>query len=105
MTYPSKIWTTSRQMGQEATHQKDQARLRQVAFDAWESAMYLQEQLQRVEERLEICERWTPGSPEFEKASKYMRIRTYQRAVDKLEGLVVQRLFELTKANTSETGN
>ncbi|KAF8580833.1 hypothetical protein K439DRAFT_1355894, partial [Ramaria rubella] len=30
--------------------------------------------------------------------------RSYQRAVDKLEGLVVQRLFELTKANVSQTG-
>ncbi|KAF8579190.1 hypothetical protein K439DRAFT_1360212, partial [Ramaria rubella] len=28
----------------------------------------------------------------------------YQCAVDKLEGLVVQRLFELTKANVSHTG-
>ncbi|KAF8530648.1 hypothetical protein JB92DRAFT_2694935, partial [Gautieria morchelliformis] len=27
----------------------------------------------------------------------------YQLAVDKLEGLVVQRLFELTKANVSQT--
>jgi hypothetical protein len=34
----------------------------------------------------------------------YIHVRTYQRAVDKLEGLVVQRLFELTKANVSQTG-
>lgn len=33
-----------------------------------------------------------------------MNVRTYQKAVDKLEGLVVQRLFELTKANVSQTG-
>ena len=45
-----------------------------------------------------------PESPEFQHASDYLRIRTYQRAVDKLEGLVVQRLFELTKANVSQTG-
>ncbi|KIJ27533.1 hypothetical protein M422DRAFT_190879, partial [Sphaerobolus stellatus SS14] len=35
---------------------------------------------------------------------KYIKIHGYQLAVDKLEGLVVQRLFELTKANASETG-
>ncbi|KAF8580997.1 hypothetical protein K439DRAFT_1250444, partial [Ramaria rubella] len=34
-----------------------------------------------------------------------IRIHDYQCAVDKLEGLVIQRLFELTKANVSHTAH
>jgi hypothetical protein len=85
-------------------HSKHQDRLRQVTHDAWEGVLYLQKELQLLEDRLDVGERWTPDSPEDKKASAYMQIRSYQWAVDKLEGLVVQRLFELTKANISGTG-
>ena len=33
-----------------------------------------------------------------------MEVRDYQKALDKLEGLVVQRLFELTKMGLAGTG-
>ena len=72
--------------------------------DAWEGVLFLQNQLQILEEKLDVSERWTRDSAEFKKAEEYLRVRIYQRAVDKLESLVVQRLFELTKANVSQTG-
>lgn len=36
--------------------------------------------------------------------AKHLAMREYQLALDKLEGLVVGRLFELTKLNQSGTG-
>ncbi|KAF8576041.1 hypothetical protein K439DRAFT_1368306, partial [Ramaria rubella] len=36
---------------------------------------------------------WTIDSQEYQHATEYLRTRTYQRAVDKLEGLVVQQLL------------
>ena len=70
----------------------------------WESYEFLHQEVMRLEDELEISERWTPDSPQWKEAVKYNNIRDYQRAVDKLEGLVVQRLFELTKANLLGTG-
>ncbi|THU84381.1 hypothetical protein K435DRAFT_589530, partial [Dendrothele bispora CBS 962.96] len=55
-----------------------------------------------LEQRLGITERWTPGTEQWEKTKKMVSSATYQRAVDK--GLVVARLFELTKMNMSGTG-
>ena len=83
---------------------KDAAHLRQISRDTWEGVEFLQKELQSVEGQLDVGMRWTPDSAEYQNAVKYLSIRTYQRAVDKLEGLVVQRLFELTKANVSQTG-
>lgn len=75
-----------------------------VAREAWDTAIYLQTDLNDLEVHLGISECWTSQSPDYQKAIKYMNQRQFQLAVDKLEGLVVQRLFELTKANASETG-
>ena len=87
-----------------AKHTKDQARLRQVARDAWEGVLFLQGKLERMEGHLDVGIQWTRESAEYLHASEYLQRRTYQCAVDKLEGLVVQRLFELTKANVSQLG-
>lgn len=54
--------------------------------------------------KLGIERRWTPGSAEWEAKATKMQVRTYQLAVDKLESLVVARMFELTKVNMSGTG-
>ncbi|KAJ7690454.1 hypothetical protein B0H14DRAFT_3100953 [Mycena olivaceomarginata] len=55
-------------------------------------------QVQELESILAIAERWTPASP------KWMETRKYQLALDALELLIVERIFELTKMNQSETG-
>jgi hypothetical protein len=57
-----------------------------------------------LERKLGVTERWTPARPEFQTAVAYVRNRRFIRAVEVLKGLVVQRLFELSKANLSGTG-
>lgn len=56
------------------------------------------------EHRHDIQQRWTPECPEYVMALKYFHERRFVRAVEELEGLVVQRLFELSKANLAGTG-
>jgi hypothetical protein len=48
-----------------------------------------------MEVKLGIENRWTFASPEYQETLKYMLERKYHRALDKLQKLVVQRLFEL----------
>lgn len=58
----------------------------------------------RLEEELDIETRWTTDSPQYQEALVLMSERQYRRALDTLELLVVQRLFELTKLGLSGTG-
>ncbi|KAJ3745615.1 hypothetical protein DFH05DRAFT_1610652 [Lentinula detonsa] len=64
----------------------------------------LKKEVQMLEVQLGVKDRWTSGSEDWEKAKKMVAMAKYQRALDKLEGLVVARLFELTKLNMSCTG-
>ncbi|KAK1235915.1 hypothetical protein PQX77_000848 [Marasmius sp. AFHP31] len=48
--------------------------------------------------------RWDPSDDEYQETLTAMRGRSYGRALDKLERLVVQRLLELTKLNMSGVG-
>ena len=48
--------------------------------------------------------RWDPTSAEWAAAAEKVRMCRYQQALDILEGLVVARIFELSKMNMSETG-
>ncbi|KAG6886805.1 hypothetical protein C0995_004482 [Termitomyces sp. Mi166 len=59
-----------------------------------------------LEERLGIPsgQRWTFLSPEFLEVSRYIARRRYEKALDKLQKLVIQWLFELQKLNLSSTG-
>ncbi|KAG1856478.1 hypothetical protein F4604DRAFT_1590377 [Suillus subluteus] len=56
------------------------------------------------ERRNGINERWTIAHPEYTQALKYSHERRFIRTVEELEGLVVQRLFEFSKANLVGTG-
>jgi hypothetical protein len=49
-------------------------------------------------------QRWDPDYPEWSGAAKLVAMRRYQRCLDALEGLIVARMFELTKMNMSQTG-
>jgi hypothetical protein len=60
--------------------------------------------VQALEVWMDITEHWMPASPECHKAAKLLHMRKYQRALDVLEGLVVARVFELSKMNSSQTG-
>lgn len=60
--------------------------------------------VQLLENKLNISQRWERGSLEWLAAGEKVSMRTYQRCIDVLEGLVVARMFELTKMNRSQTG-
>ena len=60
--------------------------------------------LEAIEEKLGVAQRWTVESDEYKKAQVLYNRRRYQCCVDELEGLVVARLFELTKVNMAQTG-
>lgn len=51
-----------------------------------------------------IAVRWTADCDEYKAALVTMTERRYRRALDNLERLVVQRLFELTKLSASGLG-
>lgn len=53
--------------------------------------------VQDLERRLDVTEMW-------EAAAIMVGKRRYQRALDQLQGLVISRMFELTKMNMSGTG-
>ena len=57
-----------------------------------------------IERQLKIEKRWSSEDPRYLEALKYINNRTFIGAVERLEGLVVQRLFELSKANLAATG-
>jgi hypothetical protein len=57
-----------------------------------------------MERQLEIPVRWTPDCEEWKSTQQLLDLRSYNRALDHLEGLIVSRLFELTKMNMSGTG-
>ncbi len=54
--------------------------------------------------KLDNHSRWTPNHPSYQAAAMYIKNREFIRAVNELERLVVQRLFELSKANLAGTG-
>jgi hypothetical protein len=62
------------------------------------------ERVQELEEALEIEERWTTTSPKWTATVNEIKQRKYQLALDALELLIVERIFELTKMNQSQTG-
>jgi hypothetical protein len=60
--------------------------------------------VQDYERRLEITERWTPGTREWVVAQEMASLRRYRKCLDELEALIVSRMFELTKINMARTG-
>ncbi len=53
---------------------------------------------------MNINVRWEPHFKEYKEMLSYAREREYHRALDNLQKLVVQRLFELQKLNLAGTG-
>ena len=60
--------------------------------------------VQNLELKLGIFNRWVPADDEWKQAVEMVGKRRYQKCLDSLEGLVVARMFELTKMNMSQTG-
>ncbi|KAJ6569306.1 hypothetical protein B0H19DRAFT_939602, partial [Mycena capillaripes] len=60
--------------------------------------------VQDLELRLGISARWVEGDDGWVAAAALVRRRRYQCALDNLEGLIIARIFELSKCHMSETG-
>ncbi|KAG1888001.1 uncharacterized protein F5891DRAFT_1218431 [Suillus fuscotomentosus] len=60
--------------------------------------------VQALECKLEVEKRWTPEDPQWQKVGRLVANQKYQHALDRLEGLIVARIFELTKMNRAGTG-
>lgn len=60
--------------------------------------------VQLMEMKMGIVARWAPDSLEWKAAAEKVSMRQYQRCLDSLEGLIVARMFELSKMNMSQTG-
>ena len=71
--------------------------LQKVIVDTFAQVEHLHSTLVAFERLHNITKQWVPLLPEWKKSIAYMEVHDYQKALDKLEGLVVQRLFELTK--------
>ena len=57
-----------------------------------------------VEMNIAESDRWQVNDPRYLEVTRYSDTREYQRSLDHLQKLVVQRLFELQKLNIAGTG-
>ena len=64
-----------------------------------DSVLTLQSTARALEAKLEVKERWTPESDDWKRVDKSWQEREFDKAVDRLEGLVIARIFELEKMN------
>jgi hypothetical protein len=69
-----------------------------------ERVLLVEEEVCDHKQEHDIAERWGPGSSKYEEALVLLSERNYKLALDKLESLVVKRLFELTKLGMSGVG-
>jgi hypothetical protein len=57
-----------------------------------------------MEVKMGIVSRWQPADTRYIETVKYMAERKYHQALDRLQKLVIQHLFELNKLNLAGTG-
>jgi hypothetical protein len=57
-----------------------------------------------LEDELNLDERWTAEHAEYQTITSEIELQSYRKALDNLERVVVQRLFELTKLGMSGIG-
>ena len=74
---------------------------RRLALELRENCL---RQIVDLEVGMGIEKRWDLLSPEYLETLSYLTTRKYQRALEELQWLVVQRLFELHRMNISATG-
>ncbi|KZS94709.1 hypothetical protein SISNIDRAFT_409261 [Sistotremastrum niveocremeum HHB9708] len=76
--------------------------------NAWvkgqDAFLTLQGAAEELEEKLEISERWKPGSKEWKEGAALHREEEFLEALDRLESLVVSRIFELARQGQAGTG-
>ena len=62
-------------------------------------------QVFELEDHMGIEKRWTPTTPEYTETLRYISERRYHKALNNLQRLVTQRLFELHRLNLSGIGS
>ncbi|KAJ6459300.1 hypothetical protein C8R45DRAFT_1109624 [Mycena sanguinolenta] len=62
------------------------------------------ELVEDLESKLGVTRRWTSTSPEWILAEKLIKDHRYLDALDEIERIIVERLFEMTKIHQSGTG-
>ncbi|KAI0368482.1 hypothetical protein BV20DRAFT_923732, partial [Pilatotrama ljubarskyi] len=83
-----------------------QAQINSMRTKAWTSRVRcetIHEEVLQCEEELSIVEHWQPGQLQYDKMFRELGYRQYRQALEKLEQLVVQRLFEMS-ADVSDIG-
>jgi hypothetical protein len=106
-TTSSQFLTTTPLEAASQTYESNLSQTRKCETDRRYLAEKRDELLLEVVEmecKLGIEMRWTPASLEYQDALRYSTTRKYHQALDKLQKLVIQRLFELQKLNLSSTG-
>ncbi|KAH8111333.1 hypothetical protein DFH11DRAFT_1508526, partial [Phellopilus nigrolimitatus] len=68
-----------------------------------ETVLFHQNSAEEYETKLGVQQRWTEDSAEWKAADLTLAEQDYRRALDHLEGLVVARLFELSKMGRAGT--
>ncbi|EGO04410.1 hypothetical protein SERLA73DRAFT_68093 [Serpula lacrymans var. lacrymans S7.3] len=77
---------------------------RAVAIDTMQELVVAIRAVGNIEEKMGIVNPWTTETPEYQQTLQYMHQQDVYRALDKLQQLVIQHLFELSKANIAGTG-
>ncbi|KAI0684967.1 hypothetical protein C8T65DRAFT_712851 [Cerioporus squamosus] len=85
-------------------HKANIKRLRTRARTMHSRWQMVEEEVLQIEEELSIEERWLPKSDEYVAGVGELACRKYRCALDNLERLVIQRMFELTKLGMSGIG-
>ncbi|KAF8814021.1 hypothetical protein BYT27DRAFT_7071949, partial [Phlegmacium glaucopus] len=86
------------------SYRADQSRTQKLETQrryASEKVDQLLREVNAMEVKLNIATRWGITSPEYLSTLKYVQERKYQRALDRLQRLVIQHLFKLHKLNLS----
>ena len=69
-----------------------------------DTLILLRSEVEDLEAKLNVHERWTEESENWVRADRSLAEVAFDQAIDRLEGLVVARMFELSKMNQTGTG-
>jgi len=61
--------------------------------------------VENLEGKLNIGQPWTEDDLAYQEATRYLCHQDFHRALDRVQQLIVQRLFEMSKANIAGMGN
>jgi hypothetical protein len=87
-----------------AANVRNTARVKASCHSAMDQVLVAIKSAKDLEAKLQISEPWTESHPEYKATVLYLRQWDYHRMLDDIQQLVVQRLFQLSKANIMGMG-